>query len=113
MDIQDHFIAILGSTDTNFLEQAWYHILEHSLITLNMLLSSKLNQMISANTQVCVVFDFNCNQLAQAGCKIIIHNRTNKQPVYGQSIDPGVSLVLNHYQNYVVYYRIATKYNCY
>ena len=40
---KNHFIAILSGTDLSFWKQAWYHILEQAVITLNTIRPSQLN----------------------------------------------------------------------
>ena len=45
---KNHFIAVRSGTDPVFPERAWHHILEHVVVTLNMLRPSKLNPKISA-----------------------------------------------------------------
>ena len=77
---KNHFIAVRSSMDPNFLKQVWHHVLEHIVVTLNMLRPSRLNQKISVYLQLHGNFDFNKTPLAPAGCKIIIQDRTDEQP---------------------------------
>ena len=79
---KNHFIAVRSGTDSAFPARAWNHILEHVVVTLNMLQPSKLNPKISAYMQLHGIFDFNKTPIAPAGCKIIIHDRTNERPAW-------------------------------
>ena len=95
---KNHFITIYSGTDPGFPEQAWHHILEQAVTTLNILRPYKLNPMISAYMQVHGVFGFNCTPLAPARCKIIIHNWTNERPVcHWQSMDLEDFILAQHY----------------
>ena len=64
--------------DPNFPKQAWHYVLEHIVITLNMLRQLRLNPKIPAYMQLHGNFDFNKTPLTPAGYKIIIYDRTNK-----------------------------------
>ena len=64
---KNHFIAVRSGMDPSFPERAWHHILEHVVVTLNMLRPSKLNPKISAYMQLHGVFDFNKTPIAPAG----------------------------------------------
>ena len=92
---KNHFIAVCSGMDPNILKQAWNHELEHIVVTLNMLHQSKLNSKISASMQLHGNFDFNKTLLAPAGCKIIIHNRTDNDhlgPITDQEFSMMVQL---------------------
>ena len=78
----NHFIAVHSRTNSAFPVQAWNYILEHVVVTLNMLRPSRLNPKISSYMRLYGIFDFNKTPIAPAGCKIIIHDRTNKRPAW-------------------------------
>ena len=70
-----------------------------------MLQLSRLNPDISAYMQVHGNHNFNKHPLAPVGCKIIIHNRTNKCPSWSDHGSRGfyVGPAIKHYQNYVCF----------
>ena len=98
---KNHFIAVRSGMDPAFPERAWHHILEHVVVTLNMLRPSKLNPKISAYMQLHGIFDFNKTPIAPAGCKIIIHDRTNERPAWANHGSRGfyVGPAFHHYRN--------------
>ena len=51
------------------------------------------------------VFDFNKTPIAPAGCKFIIHDRTNERPAWVNHGSRGfyVGPAFHHYRNYVCY----------
>ena len=102
---KDHFIAVHSGTDSAFPERAWRHLLAHVVVTLNMLRPSKLNPKILAYMQLYGIFDFNKTPIAPAGCKIIIHDRTNERPAWANHGSRGfyVGPAFYHYRNYVCY----------
>ena len=70
-----HFIAILSGADPDFPKNYWDLLLDHAMLTLNLLRLSRKNPMISAYS----VFDFNKPPLAHVGCKVILHDRIDDQ----------------------------------
>ena len=103
--LKNSFINVRSGVDTAFLKWAWNHILEHVVVTLNMLCPSRLSPQISAYMQLHGIFDFNETPIAPAGCKIIIRDRTNEQPswVNHESIGFYVRPAFCYYRNYVCF----------
>ena len=69
-----------------------------------MLRPSRINPLISAYTQVHGMFDFNRTPLAPAGCKVIIHDRTDERPSWADHGTRGfyVGPAIKHFCNYNV-----------
>jgi hypothetical protein len=63
----NHSIARLGSTNTNFTMNLWEKLLPQGLLTLNLLRCSIINHQLSVQAQVYGAFDFNRTPLAPAG----------------------------------------------
>ena len=74
-------------------------------ITLNLLRSSCIQPKLSAYAQIHGAFDFNATPLAPAGCKTIIHDRTNDRRAWATHGTVGfyIGPAINHYRNYRCY----------
>ena len=66
-----HFIAIRSGTHPDFPQKGWSHLIQHAVITMNMLRPSRINPCISAYTQVHGIFDFNRTSLAPAVVRLL------------------------------------------
>ena len=66
---------------------------------------SRINQAISAYTQVKGTFDFNKTPLTPAGCKVIVHNRRMERASWADRGTVGyfVDRAPQHYRNYKCY----------
>ena len=74
-----HFITILATTDPSFPVKDWDLLLDHTLLTLNLLRQSRINNKLSAYAQVQGLYDFNKNPIAPAGCRVMILNHPNER----------------------------------
>ena len=101
---KNHFISIRSGTDPAFPQKGWSHLIRHAVITLNMLRPLRINPLISTYTQVHGMFDFNRTPLAPAGCKVIIHDRTDERPSWADHSTRGfyVGPAMKHFRNYNV-----------
>ena len=108
---KNHFIAIRSGTHPDFPQRGWSHLIRHAVITMNMLRPSRINPLISAYTQVHDIFDFNKTPLAPAGCKVIIHDRTDERPSWANHGTRGyyIGPVMKHYRNYNILMDTTTK----
>ena len=89
---KNHCIAIKSST---FPKQGWHHILEHVVLTINMLLRLVLNAKILAYIQLHSDFIFNKTTIPPAGCKITIRDKPMNNHI--RSIkDQEVSYLVQH-----------------
>ena len=102
---KNHFIAILDGADKDFPKDRWDLLLPHAVITLNLFRPSRLNPRISAYTMIHGVFDFSKTPLAPAGCKIIIHVRTDERPTWANHGMRGfyIGPCLKHFRCYECY----------
>jgi hypothetical protein len=70
---KDHFVAILCSTDKEFLLGLWDLLLPQAKSTLNMLRPSRMMPTVSAYTYLWGQHDYNANPFAPLGCKVEAH----------------------------------------
>ena len=96
------FIAIRSGTHPDFPQKGWSHLIQHAVITMNMLRSSRINPCISAYTQVHGIFDFNRMPLSPAGFNVIIHGRTEERSSWSIHGTRGyyVGPAMKHFRNY-------------
>jgi len=66
---KNHFIAILYSTDPDFLLRLWDRLLPQALTTLNLLRGSRINPKLSAYAQLNGAFDFNRTPMGPPGTR--------------------------------------------
>ena len=102
---KNHFIAILSGTDPDFPKNRWDLLLPQTVITLNLARPSRINPKLSAYAQLYGTFDFSKTPLAPAGCKIIIHDRTEERKTWAEHGSRGfyIGPALHHYRNYECY----------
>jgi hypothetical protein len=102
---KDHLIAGICSTDKSFPVHLWDRLLPQAVITLNMLITSRINPKLSAATHIYGQYDFNRTPMAPPGTRIIAHETQNRRRTWaphGQDwwyIGPA----LEHYRCYTVY----------
>lgn len=72
---KDHFLAGLCSANSKFPVHLWDRLIPQCVETLNMLRASRLNNKLSAYTQLNGVFDFNRTPLAPPGTRVIVHEK--------------------------------------
>jgi hypothetical protein len=102
---KDHFIAGLCSTDKSFPIHMWYLLLPQAVITLNMLLTSRINPKLSAATNISGQYDFKRAPMAPPGTRIIEHETPNRRSTWVPHGLDGLYLgpPLEHYRCYTVY----------
>ena len=64
---KNHFIAVLCTVDKDFPLQLWDRLLPQTMLTLNLLRTSRINPRLSAEAQLNGNFDFNKTSLAPPG----------------------------------------------
>jgi hypothetical protein len=79
---KDHLIAVLCSTDKSFPMHLWDRLLTQSVITLNMLRTSRINPKLSAATHIFGQYDFNRAPMAPPGTRIIAHETPNRRSTW-------------------------------
>jgi hypothetical protein len=102
---KDHLIAGLCSTDKSFPIHLWDRLLPQSVMTFNMLRTSRINPKLSATTHIFGQYDFNRAPMARPGTRIIAHDTRSMRRTwaphgqYGWYIGPAHE----HYRCYTVY----------
>ena len=73
-----HFLEILAGVDPYFPKFMWGNLLLQTELTINLLRQATLNPIISAWEYYNGAFDYITTSLVPIGCKIMIHNTSNK-----------------------------------
>ena len=73
--LKNHFLACLATCDPDFPVAEWDRLLPQTVLTLNLLRSSRANPNLSAYTYLFGIFDFNKTPLAPPGTKTLIHKK--------------------------------------
>jgi hypothetical protein len=83
----------------------WDRILPQSVITLNMLRSSRINPKLSAATHIFGQYDFNRAPMAPPGTRIIAHETPGKRKTWAPHGQDGwyIGPALERYRCYTVY----------
>jgi hypothetical protein len=76
---KDHLIAGLCSTEKSFPMHLWDRLLPQSVITLNMLRTSRINPKLSASTHIDGQYDYNRSPMAPPGTGIIAHETPSRR----------------------------------
>jgi hypothetical protein len=102
---KDHLIAGLCSTDKSFPMHLWDSILPQSVITLNMLRTSRINPKLSAATHIFGQHDYNRAPMAPPGTRIIAHETPGRRKTWAPHGQDGwyIGPALEHYRCYPVY----------
>jgi hypothetical protein len=81
---KNHFISILCSVDSNFPMNEWDRLLPQTIITLNLLCSSRIHPSLSAHASLFGNYDFNRVPMADPGTKIVAHVAADARTTFGQ-----------------------------
>jgi hypothetical protein len=102
---KDHLIAGLCSTDKSFPMHLWDRILTQSVITLNMLRTSRIHPKLSAATHIFGQHDYNRAPMAPPGTRIIAHETPGRRQTWAPHGKDGwyTGPALEHYRCYTVY----------
>jgi hypothetical protein len=102
---EDHLIAGLCFTDNFFPMHLWDRLLPQAVITLNMLMTSRINPKLSATTHIFGQYDFNRAPMAPPGTRIIAHETPSKRRTWAPHGQDGwyIGPALEHYRCYTVY----------
>ena len=79
-----HFLSVLAVLDPNFPKFVWYNMLVQTEITFNLLCQDTLNPSILAWGYFNSAVDYTATPLGPIGCKIIIHDTSNKRKPWYQ-----------------------------
>jgi hypothetical protein len=102
---KNHFVAMLCSTDTQLPIHLWDRLTPHAVITLNLLLQSRINPKLSAHAQLHGIFYYNKTPLASPGTKVIIHEKPDHRGSWSPYGLNGwyVGPAMEHYRAHRVY----------
>jgi hypothetical protein len=102
---KDHLIEGLCSIDKSFPMHLWDRLLPQAVITLNMLITSRINPKLSASTHIDGQYDFNRAPMGPPGTRIIAHETPSRRRTWGPHGQDGwyIGQALEHYQCYMVY----------
>jgi hypothetical protein len=111
---KDHSIAGLCSTNKSFPIHLWDRLLPQTVITLNMLRTSRINPKLSAATHIYGQYDSNRAPMAPTGTRIVAHETTNKRRTWASHGQDGwySGPALEHYQCYTVYHQNQGRARC-
>ena len=101
---KNHFIVILAGCDERFPKYLWCQLIPQAVITLNMLLQSRINPKLSAHDQVFGTFNYQRTPLVPLGTKVIIHKRPDQRKTLDKHGLSGflVNRAKDHFQSYQV-----------
>ena len=102
---KEHFLRIIAGIDESYPMSMWDHLLQQTIITLNLLRQSKIHPHLSAWEHYNGIFDYNATPLGPTGCKVLIHEPVAKRLSWGYHAQPGfyTGPAMNHYRNYTVF----------
>ena len=87
-----HFTAILAGVDPDFPKYMWDNLLVQTESTINLLRQANLNPRMSSWEYYNGEFDYSATPLGPLGCKIMIHNTSNKRKYWDQRGREGFSV---------------------
>ena len=79
-----HFLEILAEVDPNFPKYMLDNLLVQTELTINLLRQATLNPIMSAWEYYNGALDYSSTPLGPIGCKIMIHNTSNKIKYWDQ-----------------------------
>ena len=97
-----HFLEILAGVDPDFPNVMWENLLVQTELTINLLRQATLNPRMSAWEYYNGAFDYSATLLGPIGCKIMIHNTSNKGKFWGQRGREGFSVGPALYHNWFI-----------
>jgi hypothetical protein len=103
---KNHFISTLFGADSKFPANQWDRLITQAVMTLNMLLPSRINPKLSAYNQIWVNFNFNTTPLAPPGCRVVVHESPESRRTWASHGVQGFYYcepAMNHYRNYKCY----------
>ena len=103
---KNHFKSILASINPDFPVSQWDFLLAQTLLTLNLLRTSRSNPKLSAHAYVFGNFDFQATPLAPLGTKVVAHLEPTIRSTYSSNGEEGwyVGPSLQHYRCVDIYF---------
>ena len=87
---KSQFLAILYGVDPDFPKFMWDNLLVQTELTINLLRQATINPRMSAWEYYNGGFDYTATPLVPIGCKIIIHNTSNKRKSWEKKRTRGI-----------------------
>ena len=102
---KNHFVAGLCSVDKDFPIKLWDRLVEHAVISLNLIRGSRINPAISAWEQIHGKFDFNRTPLAPPGIRVLVHEKPAQRATWAPHAVDGwyIGPALEHYRCHQVW----------
>jgi hypothetical protein len=99
ISFKDHLIAGLCSTDKSSPMHLWDRLLPQSVMTLNILRTSRINPKLSAAMHILGKYDFNRAPMATPGTRIIAHETPGRRRTWAPHGQDGLYIgpALEHY----------------
>ena len=104
-NMENHSVAGLCTTDSNFPLFLWDKLVHQAYITINLLQASHLNPKLSAYAQIHGSFTFNHTPLAPPGTKVVIYIKPDKQKSWDPHGNTGwyIGPAMEYYRCYHIY----------
>lgn len=103
---KNHFISILCTLDSKFPLSEWDRLLPQTILTLNLLRSSRIHPSLSAHASLFGNYDFNRVPLAPPGTQVVAHVAADSRTTFGQHGKVGwyIGPSPEHYRCYKCYF---------
>ena len=103
---KNHFIATLCTVDSNFPLAEWDRLIPQTILTLNLLRSSRIHPSLLAHASLFGNYDFNRTPIAPLGIRVIAHVSANIRETFGVHGKIGwyIGPSLEHYRCYKCYF---------
>jgi hypothetical protein len=108
---KNHFISTLCTVDSAYPMSKWDRLLPQTILTLNLLRSSRIHPSLSAHASIFGQYDFNRIPIAPPGTKIIAHVTADARTTFGAHGKVGwyIGPSPEHYRCYKCYFTDTMK----
>jgi hypothetical protein len=108
---KSHFISTLCTIDSNYPMSEWDRLLPQTILTLNLLRSSRIHPSLSAHASLFGNYDFNRVPIAPPGTKIVAHVAAETRTTFGEHGKVGwyIGPSPQHYRCYKCYFTDTMK----
>ena len=103
---KNHFVSVLCTVDSKFPLTEWDRLLPQTMLTLNLLRSSRIHPSLSAHASLFGQFDFNRTPLAPMGTQIVAHTSADTRTPFGEHGKVGwyIGPSFEHYRCWKCYF---------
>ena len=74
-ELVKYFLTGFASTDLKFPASEWDSLIPQAVLTLNILLNSRVNPKLSSHSYLQLNFYFNATPFASPGTRVLIHSK--------------------------------------